>query len=85
MLKDKVKELERWLILLLNNFYEGNPTSLKNIEQVVFSLKFRLLGIATHWWIESGEVLSAEIGSLIAKTEQWFTKLVSWIQEANLS
>jgi len=33
MLKDKVNELERWLILLLNNFYEGNPTSLKNIEQ----------------------------------------------------
>jgi hypothetical protein len=34
MLKDKVKELEKWLVLLLNNFYEGNPTSLKNIEQV---------------------------------------------------
>lgn len=33
MLKDKVKELEKWLIMLLNNFYEGNPTSLKNIEQ----------------------------------------------------
>lgn len=31
MLRDKVKELEKWLIMLLNNFYEGNPTSLKNI------------------------------------------------------
>jgi len=43
MLKDKVNELERWLILLLNNFYEGNPTSLKNIEQVFFSLKFKFV------------------------------------------
>lgn len=34
MLKDKVKELEKWLVMLLNNFYEGNPNSLKNIEQV---------------------------------------------------
>jgi len=32
MLRDKVKELEKWLIMLLNNFYEGNPTSLKNIQ-----------------------------------------------------
>lgn len=32
MLKDKVKELEKWLVMLLNNFYEGNPNSLKNIE-----------------------------------------------------
>ena len=32
--KDKIKELEKWLVLLLNNFYEGNPNSLKNIEHV---------------------------------------------------
>lgn len=32
--KDKVMELEKWLILLLNNFYEGNPNSLQNIESV---------------------------------------------------
>jgi hypothetical protein len=32
MLSDKIKELEKWLVLLLNNFYEGNPNSLKNIE-----------------------------------------------------
>ena len=32
MLTDKIKELEKWLVLLLNNFYEGNPNSLKNIE-----------------------------------------------------
>lgn len=31
---EKIKELEKWLVLLLNNFYEGNPGSLKNIEQV---------------------------------------------------
>jgi hypothetical protein len=35
MLTDKLKELEKWLVLLLNNFYEGNPNSLKNIEQVI--------------------------------------------------
>lgn len=34
MFSDKIKELEKWLVLLLNNFYEGNPNSLKNIEQV---------------------------------------------------
>lgn len=32
--KDKIVELEKWLVLLLNNFYEGNPKSLKSIEQV---------------------------------------------------
>eukprot|EP00347_Sterkiella_histriomuscorum_P015660 403356180 len=32
MYKDKIKELERWLIMFLNNFYEGDPNSLKNIE-----------------------------------------------------
>lgn len=30
--KEKIKELERWLIMFLNNFYEGDPNSLKNIE-----------------------------------------------------
>jgi hypothetical protein len=24
MLRDKIKDLENWIILLLNNFYEGN-------------------------------------------------------------
>jgi len=33
-LKDKIGELERWLVMLLNNFYEGNPASLRNIEDV---------------------------------------------------
>lgn len=32
--KEKIRELEKWLVLLLNNFYEGNPNSLQNIEQV---------------------------------------------------
>ena len=34
LLREKVKELEKWLVLLLNNFYEGNPASLRNIENV---------------------------------------------------
>ena len=25
-LKDKVKELESWLVMLLNNFYDGNSS-----------------------------------------------------------
>jgi hypothetical protein len=33
-LKDKITDLEKWLVLLLNNFYEGNPNSLRNIESV---------------------------------------------------
>jgi hypothetical protein len=33
-LKDKIAELEKWLVMLLNNFYDGKPNSLKNIEQV---------------------------------------------------
>ena len=40
MLTDKIKELEKWLVLLLNNFYEGNPNSLKNIEQVTIKVLF---------------------------------------------
>jgi hypothetical protein len=32
--KEKIIELEKWLVLLLNNFYEGNPKSLKSIEHV---------------------------------------------------
>ena len=32
--KEKIVDLEKWLVLLLNNFYDGNPNSLKNIEQV---------------------------------------------------
>ena len=30
--REKTKDLERWLILLLNNFYDGNPNSQRNIE-----------------------------------------------------
>lgn len=33
MYKEKVKELEKWLIMFLNNFYEGDANSLSNIEQ----------------------------------------------------
>ena len=32
--REKIVDLEKWLVLLLNNFYDGNPNSLKNIEQV---------------------------------------------------
>lgn len=35
--KDKIADLEKWLVLLLNNFYDGNPNSLKNIEQVNYT------------------------------------------------
>jgi hypothetical protein len=33
--KDKVKDLEKWLVIMLNNFYSGNPTQLTNLEQVI--------------------------------------------------
>ena len=29
--KEKISELEKWIILLLNNFYSGNPSSLDTI------------------------------------------------------
>ena len=31
--KEKIAELEKWLILLLNNFYEGKPNSLYSIQE----------------------------------------------------
>ena len=31
--KEKIQELEKWIILLLNNFYSGNPASLDTILQ----------------------------------------------------
>jgi hypothetical protein len=30
--KDKVEELEKWIMLLTNNFYAGNPSSLEAIQ-----------------------------------------------------
>jgi hypothetical protein len=30
--REKIKELENWIILLLNNFYDGNQDSMQNIE-----------------------------------------------------
>ena len=33
-LKEKISELEGWLLMLLNNFYEGTPVSIVNIDQV---------------------------------------------------
>lgn len=41
--KDKVSDLEKWLVLLLNNFYDGNPNSLKNIEQVSIGSAFYMV------------------------------------------
>lgn len=41
MYREKIKELEKWLIMFLNNFYEGDPNSLRNIEQVYF-IHFKL-------------------------------------------
>lgn len=32
MYREKVKELEKWLIMFLNNFYEGDANSLSNIQ-----------------------------------------------------
>jgi len=30
---DKVEELEKWIILLTNNFYAGNPGAVDSIEK----------------------------------------------------
>jgi len=32
MYKEKIKELEKWLVMFLNNFYEGDPQAFRNIE-----------------------------------------------------
>ena len=31
--KDKVEELEKWILLLTNNFYAGQPSSIEAIEK----------------------------------------------------
>ena len=31
--KDKVEELEKWIVLLSNNFYAGNPGSVQTIQE----------------------------------------------------
>lgn len=31
--REKVEELEKWIILLTNNFYQGNPNSIDSIEK----------------------------------------------------
>ena len=51
--KEKVEELEKWIVLLTNNFYAGNPGSVEAIQhgldaneelrQQVFQLKKTLL------------------------------------------
>lgn len=51
--KDKVDELEKWIVLLTNNFYAGNPSSVEAIQQglvvndeqrqLIFQLKKTLL------------------------------------------
>ncbi len=56
--KEKIQELEKWLILLLNNFYEGNPHSLKNIEQVIKA--HQPIGVEKNRRIERGEVCTQE-------------------------
>ncbi len=30
--REKIQELEKWIVLLLNNFYSGNPQSLESIQ-----------------------------------------------------
>ena len=61
MLNEKIKELEKWLVLLLNNFYEGNPNSLKNIEQVRLRLSLMFfLGIDEDRRIKEGKAAAEE-------------------------
>lgn len=31
--QDKIAELEKWIMLLLNNFYSGNPAQLESIQK----------------------------------------------------
>ena len=31
--REKVEELEKWIILLTNNFYAGNPSSIESIQK----------------------------------------------------
>ena len=31
--REKVEELEKWIILLTNNFYAGNPGSIESIQK----------------------------------------------------
>jgi hypothetical protein len=33
--KSKCLELEKWVLLFTNNFYEGNPTAITTIEQTL--------------------------------------------------
>lgn len=29
--RDKIEELEKWILLLTNNFYAGNPSSIESL------------------------------------------------------
>ena len=31
--REKVDELEKWIVLLTNNFYAGNPSSIQSIQK----------------------------------------------------
>lgn len=31
--KDKIEELEKWILLLTNNFYAGNPASIESLQK----------------------------------------------------
>jgi hypothetical protein len=42
-----VRDLEKWLVLLLNKFYDGNPNSLKNIDHVTIILTVELFNLGS--------------------------------------
>ena len=37
-LREKIQELESWIMMLLNNFYQGNPQQLDSIQKGLQSI-----------------------------------------------
>lgn len=64
-------------MLLLNNFYEGDPNSLKNIEKVkkqYILINYGTLGIKKDWWVERREVSFEESTIVWKEKEQWLAR-----------
>ena len=36
--KEKIAELEKWIVMLLNNFYQGNPSSIESISKGLLTI-----------------------------------------------
>ena len=75
-----MKELENWLVLLLNNFYDGNPTQMVNIEQVSFGGVI-ILGTEENWRTETWEVCFEESFAFGKEKVQRFVGLVFRLKE----